>query len=74
MSTQELIALALTLLQAIAGKNVVVQDIEVIVPQIETALASAASGGAASVAFPLSVYGKPFTASFNLSPTTVTSA
>ena len=69
MNTSTIINVILGLAAAFFGKNPAVQDVEVILPQIMTALTNAKAGTAFSVSFPESIDGKPGTSTFGWSPT-----
>lgn len=68
MNTNTIINVILGLAAAFFGKNPAVQDVEIILPQIMTALTSAKVGEAFSVSFPESIDGKAGTSTFGWTP------
>jgi hypothetical protein len=68
MNTNQIIQILLGLLQAFFGSNPIVEDVEVVLPQILTAIANAKAGVAFSVSAPLSVDGKKGTFEFSWTP------
>lgn len=69
MNSSTIVNVILGLAATFFGKNPAVQEVEVILPQIMTALTNAKAGVAFSVSFPETIDGKPGLSTFGWSPT-----
>lgn len=71
MNSTTIVNVILGLAAAFFGKNPTVQEVEVLLPQIMTAITNAKTGEAFSVSFPESIDGKAGTSNFGWTPTGV---